>query len=511
MTEPGRARPGQIRLRTTSLRRRVTLSVLIVLAAVLFGVVLTVNGLFPVYARRDINDLLTTRIAQAQVLAREDLAPMELVRRMDAQGVRARVVLPNGQRFGVLAPTDIGPSMTRTATLNGTGSLAGAQLTLAADTSAVTSAQQRLRKILLLTALVAVAITAIVLVATVRFALAPLEAMARLARSIAGGDRGRRLAPTRTDTELGRTAAAFDDMLDALEGAERQARAAELAARAAADRTRRFVADAAHELRTPIAGVRAVAEAVLQQGPDADPEERDRLNLLLVRESQRAGHLIDDLLDLARIDAGVELHYGEVNLRALAETEAARAELLAPELKVEITGPALVVQADSARITQILANLMDNARQATGGTGRITVRIDTVRIDTVRINTVRINTVTGAGGGTPGTGAFAEVVVTDDGPGVAETDRERIFDRLVRLDEARDRRSGGSGLGLAIARGFARAHGGELTCDAPPPGQQGAVFRLCLPITGGPPADSRPTVGNPPVTRATPTGPVVAP
>ena len=193
MTEPGRARPGQIRLRTTSLRRRVTLSVLIVLAAVLFGVVLTVNGLFPVYARRDINDLLTTRIAQAQVLAREDLAPMELVRRMDAQGVRARVVLPNGQRFGVLAPTDIGPSMTRTATLNGTGSLAGAQLTLAADTSAVTSAQQRLRKILLLTALVAVAITAIVLVATVRFALAPLEAMARLARSIAGGDRGRGL------------------------------------------------------------------------------------------------------------------------------------------------------------------------------------------------------------------------------------------------------------------------------------------------------------------------------
>ena len=89
-----------------------------------------------------------------------------------------------------------------------------------------------------------------------RLALAPLDAMTALARSITRGDRGRRLAPPRTDTELGRAAAAFDDMLDALEGAE-------AAARAAAERTRRFVADAAHELRTPLAGVQAVAEAAM--------------------------------------------------------------------------------------------------------------------------------------------------------------------------------------------------------------------------------------------------------
>jgi signal transduction histidine kinase len=302
--------------------------------------------------------------------------------------------------------------------------------------------------------------------------------MARLARSIAGGDRGWRLAPNRTDTELGRTAAAFDDMLDALEGAERQARAAEVAARAAAERTRRFVADAAHELRTPITGVQAVAEAVLQQGVDADPEERERLHLLLVRESRRASQLVDDLLDLARIDAGAELQYGPVDLRALADTEAARAGLLAPELAVDVVGPALVVNADNARVTQILANLMDNARQATAGKGKITVRIDT-RAEAA--------------------GPFAEIVVSDDGPGVPAPDRERIFDRLVRLDDARDRRSGGSGLGLAIARGFARAHGGDLTCTAPPPDHRGAVFQLRLPVAGGPSIFEQPTVASPTV------------
>jgi signal transduction histidine kinase len=462
------------------LRRRVTVSVLVVLAVVLFGVVLTVDALFPVYARKDLNALLTSHLAQAQLLAKTNASPTELIRRQDVQGVRARVVLPDGEQFGTLSTgvTDTSSTMTRTAVLGGTGRLAGARLTLSADTSTVTAAQQRLREILLLTALGAVALTAVVMIVTVRFALSPLAAMARLARSIAGGDRGWRLAPTRTDTELGRTAVAFDDMLDALEGAERQARAAEVAARAAAERTRQFVADAAHELRTPITGVQAVAEAVLQQGADADPAERERLHLLLVRESRRASQLVDDLLDLARIDAGPELQYGPVDLRALADTEAARAGLLAPELTVDVVGPALVVTADNARVTQILANLMDNARQATGGKGTITVRIDN-RTEAAR--------------------SYAEIVVSDDGPGVPVPDRERIFDRLVRLDDARDRRSGGSGLGLAIARGFARAHGGDLTCAAPPPGHRGAVFRLLLPVADGPSIFAQPTVASPTV------------
>src|SRR5207248_6130807 len=114
---------------------------------------------------------------------------------------------------------------------------------------------------------------------------------------------------------------------------------------------------------------------------------------------------------------------------------------------------------------QILANLLDNARQATPPDGRIRIRLGV-------------------------SGRYARIQVADTGHGVPAADRERIFDRLVRLDQARDRRSGGSGLGLAIARGFARAHGGELSCEAPPPGRGGAVFRLVLPIGGGPVAAS---------------------
>jgi signal transduction histidine kinase len=126
-------------------------------------------------------------------------------------------------------------------------------------------------------------------------------------------------------------------------------------------------------------------------------------------------------------------------------------------LHVQVHGTPLTVWADEARITQIVANLLDNARHATEPDGNVTVWLRQV-------------------------GQFAELLVTDDGHGVPPGDRERIFDRLVRLDTARDRRFGGSGLGLPIARGFARAHGGDLTCEAPAPGTHGAVFRLVLPI-----------------------------
>jgi two-component system, OmpR family, sensor kinase len=277
--------------------------------------------------------------------------------------------------------------------------------------------------------------------------------MTGLARSITRGDRGRRLAPSRTDTELGRAAAAFDGMLDELEGAERAARTAEATARASEARTRRFVADAAHELRTPLAGVQAVAEAVAS--PVLDAEERDRLTLLLLRETGRAGRLVDDLLVLARIDAGIDLRREPLDLLALARTEAERSLLVAADPPVTVQGAPVTVDADPTRLGQVLANLLDNARRYAGPGGRIAVAV----------------------------GPGPRVLVTDTGPGVAPADRERIFDRLVRLDEARSAHDGGAGLGLAIARGIARAHGGDLRC-VDPPGGTGAAFELTLPATG---------------------------
>jgi two-component system OmpR family sensor kinase len=459
-------------LRTTSLRRRVTVLVVVVLAVVLLGIVLVVNAVFAAETNRDLTAVLADHGRVALTLARQNVGPKVLLTRVDTDGVRAEIVLVNGQTYGSLPSPSDNVKQT-TVRLVSRGALNGARLTLVVSTSPIQQAQAQLRGVLLLVGLVALVVTGIVLVVAIRLALKPLAVMTGLARSIAGGGRGRRLAPTDPDTELGRTAAAFDDMLDALEGAEHQARVAEVASRASEERTRRFVADAAHELRTPIAGVQAAAEAVLQQSPDAGQEERDRMHLLLVRESRRAGQLVNDLLDLARIDAGVELTTAPMDLRALADAQAERIRVLAPELTVRVDGAALMVWADEARITQIIANMLDNARKATGPDGHVGVWLRQV-------------------------GAFAELLVTDDGPGVPAADRERIFDRLVRLDNARDRGFGGSGpsgsglggsgLGLPIARGFARAHGGDLTCVAPPPGDHGAVFRLLLPIRVDPAA-----------------------
>jgi two-component system, OmpR family, sensor kinase len=431
-------------VKSGSLRLRVTLAVILVLAIVLIAVVLVVDALFTRSTVQDENNLLKDRAQIASQLRNQRLTAQELYNRLSAGGlVLVRVTEPSGAAYGQKLSRAAATPAPRTITYpNGT------RVSLFVD--AETRPELNLRGLLIIVGVSALVVTAVVLVFTVRFALAPLESMANLARSITSGDRGRRLDPKRTDTELGQTAAAFDGMLDALEGAELHARQAEA-------RTRQFVADAAHELRTPVAGLQAVAESVLQQGPDTDPEERDRMLLLLVRESRRAGRLVDDLLALARIDAGLDLHHEPVDLRTLAGTEADRTRVLAPGLTVEVDGPSVVVPGDPQRLAQVLANLMNNARQATGGQGRLTVSV-------------------GSAAG------FAHLVVADDGPGVPETDRERIFDRLVRLDEARASASGGSGLGLPIARGICRAHGGELCCEAPPPGYQGAVFRITLPL-----------------------------
>jgi two-component system, OmpR family, sensor kinase len=463
-------------LKTASLRRRVTLWSLAILTAVLVLLVLVTDVLFATQSNRDLQVTLQDRARLAEQLARQGAGPRELVARVETPTVKVRLTTPRGEVFGS-AEEPPGPPRGRSRSVYRVGDdlvgqrrlSNGSQLLLVAEGDAVSAAQRRLRRLLVIVGLGALAVTALIMVGTVRVALAPLDAMTAVANSIARGHRGRRLAPERTDTELGRTARAFDDMLDALEGAERQARDAEANARSSEERTRRFVADAAHELRTPIAGVQAAAEAVLQAGPAGDVEERERMQLLLVREARRAGRLVEDLLSLARIDAGLDLHREPVDLLALAQTEADRTRLLAPEVTVDVAGEPVLVPADPQRIAQVLANLLDNARRHTPSGGRIGVSVTR-------------------------SGPWAQLSVADTGPGVAPADRERIFDRLVRLDAARSRSAAGgdgAGLGLAIARGIARAHGGELRCVEPPAGAQGALFVLTLPI---PPESESPTV-----------------
>jgi signal transduction histidine kinase len=277
-----------------------------------------------------------------------------------------------------------------------------------------------------------VAVVGVVLV--VRRALRPLDEVTATARSIADGDRGRRLRPARTDTEIGRVAAAFDEMLDAVEGAEAQAVAAE-------ERVRGFLSDAAHELRTPVAGVRAAADTLVRSGGD-DPATTEVLAVHVVRQADRAARLVDDMLTMARLDRGIALDRRPTDLVPWLRAEVDRLELRLPGITLHPALPTepVPVEVDADRLAQVLGNLVDNAARATGGTG-----------------TVRL---------TLGTDADeATLVVEDDGPGIPVDDRERVFDRLVRLGESRDVRSGGAGLGLPIARGIAVAHGGTLVHD----------------------------------------------
>jgi signal transduction histidine kinase len=445
-------------LRTVSLRTRVTALSLAVLAAVLLLVGLLTDVVFAAQSRSDLRERLETRAAVGVDLAAGGASAAEIVAAVEAPGVRAVVTGTDGRVTG-RRPDRPGRGDPGRGGRGGDGPGAGdevvtaaladgSRLTVVGTGEEVTAAQDRLRRTLALLGAAALAVAGAVTLLTTRLALAPLDAMTALARSITRGDRGRRLAPARTDTELGRTAAAFDAMLDELEGAERTARESEA-------RTRRFVADAAHELRTPLAGVQAAAEAAASPGLPAP--DRDRLTLLLLRETGRAGRLVDDLLALARLDAGIELRREPVALLALARTEVERARLLAPDRALDVRGEEVVVPGDPARLGQVLGNLLDNARRHTPPGARVEV---TVERDADRGAVVR---------------------VTDTGPGVPPADRERIFDRLVRLDEARSADDGGAGLGLAIARGIARAHGGDLRCTDPP-GGRGAAFALVLPL-----------------------------
>ncbi len=458
---------------TPSLRRRVTLSVLAAFALLLVVVAIVVDVALGAQLRRDLDARLADRSARAVVLAEAGASAPELVAELQGQDIRVRVRTPDGVTYG---DRGLGPSggpkpppparhphspvprppapPAPTSTIVHRTLPDGSRLTLVADTTAITEVHRQLRWVLLGAGLAAVALAAALLVATVGRALGPLDRLTALARRITAGDRGQRLRPDRAGTELGRAADAFDRMLDALETAETRAQSAATRAQRAEADTRQFLADAAHELRTPLAGIHATAEQ-LATAPDtnADPRQQRRAALLM-RETARASRLVTDMLDMARIDAGLQLRIEPTNLGPLIDGEIDRTRLLAPQLSVQRTGlEELVAPVDHTRICQILSNLLDNARRHTPAGGHITVDLARV-LDR------------------------AEITVTDSGPGIPSTDRDRIFDRLVRLAQARDRGTGGAGLGLSIARGLARAHHGELTCLPHP---HGARFQLTLP------------------------------
>jgi two-component system OmpR family sensor kinase len=450
-------------VRTGSLRRRVILAVLAVVLVVLVALGWTVNTLLGDRLRADARQQLTDRAAYAQTLAARGLTAQELTDGLTGQGVTAKftgggqTVVGRDQR-PANGPPPGGrpgprPSVTSTTpvTIVQNGPDLSVSLTVAGGTLQLTSSEidiDRTLSILHNTELVAGAITLLVagllLIAIVRAALAPLNRMTELARRIRAGARGRRLRPTRPNTEIGRTAAAMDDMLDALESAETQAQDAET-------RMRQLLADVSHDLRTPIAGAIAAAEQLLRADPGR--ARREQLLVNVVREGQRAARLVDDLLLMAQLDDAMPGHGSSpVNLTCLVETAAERVLAGSTDRQVFLeTATPVWVAGDADRLTRVVTNLLENARNATARNGLISVA---VLFD----------------------GGSAVVRITDNGPGIPPGDQERIFDRFARLDHSRS--TPGSGLGLPIARTIARSYGGEVRCVSSP---DGARFELVLP------------------------------
>ena len=268
---------------------------------------------------------------------------------------------------------------------------------------------------------------------TVGRTLRPVEQLRAGAEAVTAADPSRRLPVPTAQDEVRRLAETLNGMLDRLE--------------AGGTRQRAFVADAAHELRSPLAALRTVLEVALVH---PDPEGPEQPLTVALEEVLRMGRLVDDLLLLARLDAGVVRRTEVVDL---AEVVRELLPAAAPEVELDLV-PARVL-ADRDGLGRVVRNLVDNARRHAAARVTVTVR----------------------------PGEHVELLVDDDGPGIPAQERQRVFDRFHRLDSPRSRDAGGAGLGLALVRELVTAVGGTVAAEQSPAG--GARLRVRLPPAPG--------------------------
>jgi len=223
---------------------------------------------------------------------------------------------------------------------------------------------------------------------------------------------------------------------------------------------RDFVANASHELKTPVAAVRALAETLLTALPD-DPEAGRRFAQRIARETERLDVLARDLLDLSRVERGT-LDVEPVDLVGLVKEVvggyADRAEERRIRLDTELQ-PGVATRGDRAQLGLLLSNLIDNALRYTAPKGAVCVRLDAAE-------------------------GRAVIQINDNGQGIPAGELPRIFERFYRVDKARTRQTGGTGLGLAIVRHVAEAHGGGVRVDSEL--GRGSTFTVTLPLAGPP-------------------------
>jgi two-component system sensor histidine kinase MtrB len=407
------------------------------------------------------DDITNSRILEAfhqrEVEAIIDLgANGEAVSRTDLQGVLAKLPSDLRDRVGrgelAYAWTTVGgrPSLV----VGGRAGSSGPAYFFVHDAAAIEAALSQLRLALIVGAMILVGIALLAARVIARGVLAPVEAAGRAAERIERGDLSARV-PVTSDDEFGTWAQRFNRMAEALADTIGRLEAAE-------SQNRRFVADVAHELRTPLAAL--VAEAsILREHLDALPAGSRRAGELLVADVGRLRALVEDLMEVSRFDARAEqIALEPVDLGRLVRTVAA-ARL--PGTTIELPDAPFVIETDPRRLERILGNLLDNAREHAAGTP-VEVRVTV--------------------------GAEAIVLaVMDRGPGVPAARLERIFERFYKADPSRH--GGSSGLGLAIAAEHAALLGGQLRAANRPSG--GLRIELWLPVTGSLPRGDGTAIG----------------
>ncbi|MFJ9557691.1 sensor histidine kinase [Nocardiopsis sp. NPDC101807] len=317
-------------------------------------------------------------------------------------------------------------------------SVYGEVLVLAAARSPSILGTSLIEAVLVGTSVAFLVITATVIWFWVGRALRPVERISAQLDKLSVTDLNRRLPVPGTHDEIAHLARTANASLARLDEA--------------VTRQRRFVSDASHELRNPIAGMRAKLEVELSD-PDPDARSRELLLTGLLSDTERLENIVSDLLELARLDKDVAREREEVDLAALIREEFVD-ERRHPALRVHSSGPVRAT-VNRLRLVRVLTNLVANAERHASSRIDIVVERD---------------------------GDAAVVEVHDDGTGIPSMDRERIFERFARLKESRERDPGGSGLGLPISREIVQSHGGSLVAgDSDLLG--GAVFTLRIPDT----------------------------
>jgi two-component system OmpR family sensor kinase len=354
-----------------------------------------------------------------------------------------------------------------------------------------------------------IVVLAIAGVAVVRANLRPLDDIEMTAGEIAKGRLDHRVPERDPRTEIGSLGRSLNIMLSQIEAAFHAQEESEQAAHASEERMRRFIADASHELRTPLTTIRGFAEYYRQRGGvknqnplsgtdggaaaqangrspgGLDPEDLDRLMQRLESEATRMGLLVEDLLQLARLDQQRPLDMAPVDLLTLAADAVQDARIVAPDRPIDLIvapGAAFLVEGDEQRLRQVIANLVNNALTHTppGTPVRVKVASGTLAPPGSGGQAAGPN----AGSTAPRSGHPGPAVVLDvedDGAGMTAEQAQRVFERFYRADQARNRASGGTGLGLAIVAGLVAAHGGTVSVRTAP--GRGADFQVRLPLS----------------------------